>query len=128
MQTLAWESGLTLSIIPIDAQFFALSIGDSLKGVVNQKLMVRAEESYKIHDFHGNPCSHSLDNLGWPSELHRSTQSLMLYRLVIDSRGVVGQKYGSLRKKLAKIPFLTEIFPGITFSMCPGSLFVVPKA
>ena len=57
--------------------------------VVDQKLGFGPEKPYKIHDFHRNPCRHSLENPGWPSKLYWSTQNFMFYRLVTDSSEVV---------------------------------------
>ena len=68
------------------------------KGVVNQKLGVSAGKPYKIHDFDGNPCRHSLENLSWPSKLHRSTQNFLLYRLITDSKGL-WPKIGGLTRR-----------------------------
>ena len=78
------------------------SMTDSRRAV-GQKLGVWAEKPCKIHDFHSNPCTHSLENLCWPSKLHRSTQNFMLYPLMADSRGVVGQKLGVSAEKPYKI-------------------------
>ena len=61
------------------------------------------EKPYKIHEFHSNPCTHSLENLGWPSILYQSTDNFMLHGLVTDSGGVVGQKLGVCPEKSYKI-------------------------
>ena len=74
--------------------FMLYRLATDSRGLVGQKLGVWAEKPYKIHDFHCNPCRHSLENLGWPPKLYHSTQNFMLYRLMTDSRGLVGQKLG----------------------------------
>ena len=66
-------------------------VADSTGGC-RPKIGLWTEKPYKIHDFHSNPCRHSLENVGWPTKLYQSTQNFMLYRLVTDSRGGVGQK------------------------------------
>ena len=63
----------------------------------------RGKKPYKIHDFHSNPCRHSLDNLGWPSNCLDSMQNFVLYRLVTDSKGPVDQKRGVWVEKPYKI-------------------------
>ena len=78
------------------------------RGVVDQKLGVCAQKPYKIHGFHSNPCRHSLENVGSPSKLYRSTHNFILYRLVTDSRGVVDQKLGFGPKN--HIKWIDELF------------------
>ena len=75
------------------------------RGVVDQKVGVWTEKPYEIHDFHSNPCTHSHENLGLPSELHRSTPNFMLYRLVTDSKGFVDQKVGVWAEKPYEISY-----------------------
>ena len=68
-----------------------------------QKLRIWTGKACKMHGFDSNLCRHSLENLGWPSKLDRSTQNFLLYRLMTDSRGVVDKNWGLALKKPYKI-------------------------